>query len=87
MALKKLILGAVAAASVLSAVPAAAVQTVFAQIDLLNSDRNFLFRRISGTTGDFYTTSTPTSSVPGAWFARSRRQPSWPTCWLSSRMR
>jgi|JI8StandDraft_2_1071088.scaffolds.fasta_scaffold25944_3 hypothetical protein len=66
MALKKLILGAVAAASVMSAVPASAVQVVFAQIDLLNSDRNFLFRRISGTTGDFYTTSTATSSVPGA---------------------
>ena len=66
MAFKNLVLSAVAAATVLSAVPAGAVQVVFAKIDLLNADRNFLWRRTNSTGGTFNTTSTPGAINPGA---------------------
>ncbi|WP_164156340.1 PEPxxWA-CTERM sorting domain-containing protein [Sandarakinorhabdus rubra] len=65
MALKKWILGAAAAASVLAAVPAAAVQVVFADIDLLNGNRNFLWARGGGVV-NFQTTSAPNTFVPGS---------------------
>jgi opacity protein-like surface antigen len=60
---KKLVLAAAAVASLVSAVPAAAVQTVFARIDLVNSNRNFYFGRISGASAGYRTTATPTSTA------------------------
>jgi len=59
MKLKTFMLGAAAAASVLAAVPAAAVQVVFAQIDLLDADRNFLWSRTSGANINLGTTASP----------------------------
>lgn len=58
MKLKTWMLGAATAASVLAAVPAAAVQVVFAQIDLLDADRNFVWSRISGANINLGTTAT-----------------------------
>lgn len=59
MKMKTLMLGAAAAASMFAAVPAAAVQVVFAQIDLLDGDRNFLWSRTSGANINLGTTATP----------------------------
>jgi hypothetical protein len=64
MALKKLILGAVAAASVMSAVPASAVQVVFSQVDLLNGNRNFLWARNSSGVTYGTTAGTPFGATP-----------------------
>ena len=60
MAFKHVLLAAAAAASVLGAVPAAAVQVVFAQIDLLDGNRNFLWARTTGSNAnlDTYNRST-----------------------------
>lgn len=58
MSLKSWILGAAATAAVLAAVPASAVQVVFAQIDLLDTRRNFVWSRVSGGNINLGTTAT-----------------------------
>jgi hypothetical protein len=63
---KNLMLAATALASVLASVPAAAVQEVFARIELLDADRNFSFGRISGATAAFNTTATPVGGLGAA---------------------
>jgi hypothetical protein len=65
MSIKNWILGAAAAASVMAAVPAAAVSTIFAQVVPVGTARNFLWARTSPTGGTFYTTSTANGGAPG----------------------
>jgi hypothetical protein len=59
MKMKSWMLGAAAVASVFAAAPAAAVQVVFAQIDLLDADRNFVWSRVSGANINLGTSATP----------------------------
>jgi PEP-CTERM motif len=63
MAFKQAMLAAAAVAGMMAAVPASAVQVVFAEITLVDADRNFLWAR---STGSNATLNTFTRSTLGA---------------------
>jgi hypothetical protein len=65
MKLTKLLLATAIAASATTAVPAAAVETVFAQIGLTASNANFRWVRGTGGNGTFYTTSSGSAFSAG----------------------